>query len=130
MKFQRLFKVILENTDNIEAELEAKRRDIVRKHPELDIFHVYLAHAGHIYVQSLRVDKDHRGKGVGSSAMEELMRWARTKDLTVALTPEADPRKKAALERFYKRLGFKKNSGRSKDFRISGTRIARPDRKL
>jgi hypothetical protein len=43
------------------------------------------------------------------------------------LPPSAEKGKKQALDRFYKRLGFKGNKGREKDYRFSDTLLHRPN---
>ena len=70
-------------------------------------------------VEVFRLQVKTPGEGVGSAAMKDLQDWAGKSGVALVLTPEANPRKKAALERFYRRHGFKPNSGRNTDFRLS-----------
>jgi len=53
--------------------------------------------------------------------MEDLIRFADERGLQIRLNPsdELGATSLGRLERFYKRFGFVKNSGRNKDFSIS-----------
>ena len=62
-----------------------------------------------IEVEFLSVDEDKRGQGLGTRAMRRLLKLARKCKLPVRLTAAPEPRKKSALNRFYRRLGFKRN---------------------
>lgn len=45
----------------------------------------------------------------------------------ITLTPQAEPGYKGKLDQFYDRLGFKRNSGRNRDFSVSDSRIREPN---
>ena len=70
-----------------------------------------------ITVSKIEVPKESRGKGIASSAMEEIIDYADRNGLKVLLTPtdEFGSSKKKLIE-FYKRFGFKQNKGRNRDF--------------
>jgi hypothetical protein len=51
--------------------------------------------------------------------LEGVIKYAEKQNIPVSLTPG----KKQALGRFYKKLGFKANKGRTKDYRFSDTLI-------
>ena len=94
-----------------------------RKHPGMK-FNVYqTSRPESIRVQSLEVPKEKRNKGIGTRAMKGVLNYAQKQNLPVSLTPAPEKGKKEALNRFYKRLGFKSNKGRSRDFRFSDSLI-------
>lgn len=95
-----------------------------RMHPGMK-FHV--TNSGNdIRVHSIEVPKEKRNQGIGTRAITGVQNYARSQGKRVTLTPAPDPRKKAKLNRFYKNLGFKPNSGRTKDFSVSDSRIWDP----
>jgi len=83
---------------------------------------------GDITLSEIRIAKENRGKGLGTLKMKELLQFAQEKGLRILLTPSKDfgASSKSRLEKFYKRFGFKKNSGRSKDFTTQETMIWTP----
>jgi GNAT superfamily N-acetyltransferase len=75
-------------------------------------------------LEMIRVPKAARRRGVGTSAMEELVAFADRHQLPVLLTPAVPgdpggPSSRARLVRFYRRFGFVENKGRAKDFTVS-----------
>lgn len=72
-----------------------------------------------VELQQIEVPLEHRGSGVGTEIMEMLKSYAKSVGKPIVLRPEPDRGKKAALERFYKRLGFVDNAGRNKDYTLS-----------
>lgn len=92
-----------------------------RKHPGMR-FSIYQSSVNptNIQLHSIKVPKDKRNQGIGSRAIKGLINYAKRNKQTVSLTPQAEKNKKAALERFYKRAGFKKNKNNPE---ISDTRI-------
>jgi len=72
-----------------------------------------------LHVSNLRIKKEFRGKGIGSSIMNQLKKFADENKLIITLSPEADRGYKAKLNKFYRSHGFVWNKGRKKDYRIS-----------
>jgi len=72
-----------------------------------------------IEIFNLKVKPEQRGTGVGSAVLKAVKEFAATKGLPIVLRPEPLPRKKAALDRFYLRAGFKHNRGRNLDQRLT-----------
>lgn len=72
-----------------------------------------------VELQQIEISPEHRGSGVGTEIMEMLKSYAKSVGKPIVLRPEPDRGKKAALERFYKRLGFVDNAGRNKDYTLS-----------
>jgi len=85
---------------------------------------------GTLRLDTVRVKKENRKKGVGTAFMEDLIKFADDYDMTITLTPATSEydgtTSKSRLEKFYKRFGFVNNKGRNKDYRISDSMIHRP----
>jgi GNAT superfamily N-acetyltransferase len=75
--------------------------------------------ADRIELQQIEVPVDQRDLGIGSKIIRWLQDYAKSVGKPIVLRPEPDKGKKAALNRFYKRLGFVDNSGRNKDYTLS-----------
>lgn len=73
----------------------------------------------HIYIHTIIVPEEKRGKGIGREIIELVKNYARNKNKPVVLEPSADRGYKKKLENFYKQLKFVKNKGRNKDFSLS-----------
>jgi predicted GNAT family acetyltransferase len=71
-----------------------------------------------IELSKIVVPKDSRGTGVGTAAMDELIRYADENGKRIVLSPSTDfgASSVARLKQFYKRFGFVENTGRNKDF--------------
>lgn len=83
---------------------------------------------GRISLSQIVVPKELRGKGIGTSAMKQLMAYADRTGRRIELTPSSDfGGSKARLEKFYGSLGFVKNKGRNKDFSISESMYRLPN---
>lgn len=94
-------------------------------------FDVFLSNYGDIVLNNLIVPKEAQKGGLGTQALEALCAFADQHQRRVILTPGLrDDRhgttSRARLVRFYKRFGFKENSGRNKDFSISHGMIRDP----
>lgn len=73
------------------------------------------------------IKDDARDSGVGSSIMSELIHYADSNELIVALSPSTDfGGSKTRLIKFYKRFGFKPNKGSNKDYEFKETMIRYP----
>ncbi|MDB4352377.1 hypothetical protein OAA60_02990 [Porticoccaceae bacterium] len=72
-------------------------------------------------VNKIVVPKEKRGQGLGSSTMEDVVRYADSGQKKVTLSPSTDfgGTSSKRLSDFYKRFGFVENKGRNKDFTIS-----------
>lgn len=101
-------------------------KNLERRTPGMKV-HVYSSQTGDIKLHSLEVPKEKRNQGVGSHALKNLTAFADRQNKRVTLTPEAEKGKKAKLDKFYKRFGFKSNRGRSRDFSVSDTMIRNPN---
>lgn len=86
--------------------------------------------AGHLRVSLIRTPPVLRGKGLARQAMAELIAEADRQGVTIVLTPEplAGDRStsRRRLEGWYRSLGFVRNAGRNRDFKISDSWYRRP----
>ena len=74
----------------------------------------------------IKIPEEERGKGNGKKAMLFLIAYADEHDLVMALTPSSDlGTKKTILTKFYKSLGFVKNTEYKYD--VQETMIKNPD---
>ena len=82
-----------------------------------------------IILNKIVVPVKQQGKGTGSKVMKDLINHANKTNKIIGATPgtEFGATSKKRLIKFYKRLGFQQNKGRSKDFTISETFIRYPD---
>jgi GNAT superfamily N-acetyltransferase len=101
-------------------------KNLERRTPGMK-FHAYPSHSGDIRLHSIEVPKEKQGQGIGSHALKNLTKFADKQNKRVTLTPQADKGKKAKLDKFYKRFGFRSNKGRNKDFSVSDTMIRKPN---
>jgi GNAT superfamily N-acetyltransferase len=79
---------------------------------------------GLLKLVNLVVKQDSRGKGVGSSVMNELVDYAESRGMMIVLSPAVSgdgmgTTSRSRLVKFYKRFGFTENKGRNRDFEIS-----------
>lgn len=77
-----------------------------------------------IKLSSIIINKEDRGKGTGSKAMEELCDYADRNQKIITLTPAVKDdfqgtTSQSRLIDFYKKFDFVLNKGRNKDFTIS-----------
>ena len=80
-----------------------------------------------VTLSRIQVPEAQRGQGIGSQAMEDLIKYADENGKTVALSPSADFGGNVnRLREFYKRFGFIDNKGRSKDFSLSESMYRKP----
>lgn len=71
------------------------------------------------YIELMGINVENKGHGIGTKVIEALQEYARRVGKPIVLRPEPEPRKKAALFRFYKNLGFVVNKGRKRDYALS-----------
>jgi len=104
--------------ENIEQNgLDNLINQLKQKYPTEDLFafeNNYMIH-----ISSIKIKPDSRSQGFGSEIIREIQKYAEKVGKPVVLVPSPEPRKKDALLRFYKNLGFRKNSGRYMDYKLS-----------
>jgi GNAT superfamily N-acetyltransferase len=90
----------------LDEEVESLAQSIRDESPPGSSLELMIAN-GEPHVANIVVPKAERGKGHGHRMMTKVTDWADQKGLTVTLSPESEtPRKRAALHRFYRSLGF------------------------
>jgi ribosomal protein S18 acetylase RimI-like enzyme len=85
---------------------------------------------GTIYISKISISKPNRGKGLGSSAMEDITKYADETNQIIVLSPDTSFGGTSVdrLGKFYKRFGFKDNRGGKKNFKYRETMIRYPNR--
>jgi GNAT superfamily N-acetyltransferase len=104
----------------------------IRAWPEVERFE--LAETLHsIEITNIRIRPSHRGKGIGKSIFDQLKEYAARHGIALVLSPNPDQGKRTALERFYRKLGFRPNRGRNRRDHLGTTFVMgwywEPDRK-
>jgi GNAT superfamily N-acetyltransferase len=100
--------------ENIESHLEKKYG------VEADIYEF----DDYIELSKVVVPKESRGSGIGTKFMNDLIKYAKSKNKDIFLTPSSDfGGSKGRLIQFYKGFGFKPNKGRDRDFRSKNTMV-------
>ena len=89
---------------------------IKSKYPKLE-FGIY-ENPSEITLSKIVVPKAERGGGVGTSAMNDLIKYADQSGKKIVLTPSTDygGSSVSRLKDFYKKFGFVENAGKNKDF--------------
>ena len=112
-------------------------RDFIKEEDDLDglrssldklgVSHSLHHNHGTLHLAKIVVPKEHRNKGVGSTAMDHIKRYADANKKRITLTPSSDfGGSKPKLVSFYKRHGFIENKGRNKDFSTRETMYRDP----
>jgi len=100
-----------------EADLGKILTDIRAEYPGLKIYAFDMPEQ--VYISSIVVPQEMRGKGIGSSIIKRIQDFARLSGKPVTIRPQAERGYKKNLDRFYKNLGFVDNKGRNKDYKLS-----------
>ena len=97
---------------DLEDEVDAFAQTVRDKHPGLQLDYFFDDQTNTLNVARIIVPKDQRNQGIGTAVMQELLDFAKRKGLKTVLTPEPlmERGNKGKLDRFYKRLGFKRNT--------------------
>jgi GNAT superfamily N-acetyltransferase len=102
---------------------------IAAAHPHVDL-HAWQNSCG-IKLNMIQVEPENQGKGYASAALRDLIAYADTISVPIALTPGIPEGRKGlshtALKRWYAGYGFVPNRGRHKDFQWAEAMI-RPAR--
>ena len=107
--------------------------DRIEKELGLKQFHVFERADGSIELNLLVVPRDKRKSGIGSRAVEALVKYADSNGKRVYVNPAVDDdfqgtTSRARLVKFYKRFGFVENKGRNKDFTFRGGMYRNPSK--
>ena len=93
---------------DLSESLDALAQRIRDEGPPGMVFEPFIANTGEINLSNIEVPETARGSGAGTAAMRKLLAFADEHHIPVALDPRPGKGKKAALEQFYKRLGFQR----------------------
>jgi GNAT superfamily N-acetyltransferase len=113
-----------------EAEIDTLDK-IVKNHKAkgLDIY-VYENNNGSIFLSELRANKDARGQGLGTAFMQDLCGYAdrtgKMIELNLGDKEAGGTTSKGRLIEFYKRFGFVRNFGRTKNYALSCQMYRKP----
>jgi hypothetical protein len=104
----------------LESNLESKYN------ATLDIYE----NKGFLELDKIIISEDQRNKGTGTKMMNEVIAFADSKGLTIALTPSKSYGATSVerLKSFYKGLGFVENKGSNKDFSTKQSMLKLPSR--
>jgi GNAT superfamily N-acetyltransferase len=107
------------NRQNLKAWAEQVKQKL-----GLEEFDLFLSDKGYIVLQMLAVPKNNRKSGIGTQAMQMLTQLADKHNMRIVLDlGQRDSNwgttSRDRLIKFYKRFGFTRNFGRSKDFTLS-----------
>ena len=121
IKLKDLILEIVEYEPLTDLDGEVKRLELTLKieFPQLSELYMYIRSSGDLYLNSLRVKPNSRGKGIGHKVMERIIEFADKHDLYLTLHPVAEPRYKEKLKQFYKSFGLKPNKGRKTLYQYS-----------
>lgn len=92
-----------------------------------DVDYLFMHESGGTVFLDNVVVKD-KGKGTGQKILNDIIDYADSTGQRVALTPTSEFGTKSRLEKWYKKNGFVKNSGRNADMSLSET-MYRPARR-
>ena len=88
---------------------------------------VYEYPEGILTLSKIVVPEELRDQGIGSKAMERIIKYADDNGKIIALTPDdAFGGSKTRLIKFYKRFGFVMNKGRNKNYSTRELMIRKP----
>ena len=87
---------------------------------------------GDLTLSRIEVPKDERSKGIGSKAMEDIIKYADDNGRRIVLTPSTDFGGTSVnrLKEFYKKFGFVENKGSNKDFSTKESMYREPKQSL
>lgn len=96
----------------------------------LKAFHVFENSSGNIELSNIIVNKADQGKGKGTEALNQLVKYADEQGKTIVLSPglpndNHGTTSRARLVKFYKRFGFVESKGRNVDYAIGAGKMYR-----
>lgn len=110
----------IKNAQN--EKIKALEAELQKEFPQLEDLDLHAKFYNVLYIGSIRLKPEFRGKGLGTQIVQRILDFADTNNLTVSLHPSPESEKKKDKERlikWYSRLGLVKNKGRHADYRIS-----------
>ena len=113
------YKKAQDETEKIKASLAELTSSLRSRYPVEQLDTWYSSVKGYIELASIRLPPEEQNKGIGHQIIQELQQFAQSVNKPIVLIPESQPRKKSALDRFYKDLGFVHNKGRKRNYQFS-----------
>jgi GNAT superfamily N-acetyltransferase len=85
--------------------------------------------SGEIKLSRIEVPPNVRGKGLGTAAMNQIIKMADESGKTITLTPDTSfgATSVSRLKKFYKKFGFVENKGKNKDFLYKDSMLRLPN---
>ena len=125
--------ILFENELNLQQKVETLRNTLRDRYPLKSLYLFLNLKDGlqDLRLDSIIVEREYLGTGVGTNVLSDIIRFADKHNLRVTLTPGLKDKlhgttSRSRLINFYKRFGFKQNAGKAKDYRISDTMIRYP----
>lgn len=103
----------------LSSKIESLEKQLKNEYPQLEDLHIYLQSNRSLFINSIKVKLEFRKQGIGKSVIRKIIDFAKKENIIIVLSPFAEPRYKARLDKFYKDLGFINNKGRNKDYRLA-----------
>lgn len=107
------FRTWLESQDTLQNIVN----DVKNQYPGIEV--IAWEGGNKIELAKLVVPPNQRNQGIGQAVVKRIQDYAASVNKPVVLRPEPEKGKKAALDRFYRNLGFKHNQGRNMDYTLS-----------
>ena len=98
------------------GEIKRLETDLIHEYPQLENLSFYLLPGNDaLYLNSIRVEDEEQGKGIGTQVLARIIQFAEQHKLKVIVNPVPDLEKyREKLERFYRKSGFaQKSRGRN-----------------
>ena len=105
--------------EELQIQVKQLEQNLEQEFSEVQDLQLYIKSNGSLFIGAIRIKPEHRRKGIGSEIIRKIKKFADGHKLIISLSPEAEPRYKERLDKFYKSLGFVNNKGRKKDYRLS-----------
>lgn len=105
----------------IESEVEHFESSVNRKYADaIKRFMIFYNKSKNcIELSDIYIKPEYYGRGYGSKIMEELTKFADSKNLPIILIPESERGSNKKLIEFYKKFGFVVNKGRGMNYQLS-----------
>jgi GNAT superfamily N-acetyltransferase len=119
-RYQRSYgrqSALVDSDETKSDDLDALLSKLQRKYPYPELF--IIAYESDNSIELAEIEVKNKGQGIGTKVIQELQEYARRVGKPIVLRPEPEPRKKSALFKFYKDLGFVINKGRKTDYTLS-----------
>jgi GNAT superfamily N-acetyltransferase len=106
---------------SIQDDVEAFEASLAIKYPEIQKVGMYYETSNNsLFLSDMYIKPEHRGQGIGSKLMADIVEYADRVGLPLVLIPDPDGgMTRNQLIAFYKKFGFTINTGRKMDYSLS-----------